>query len=465
MALKPADSTSERDVMPKRSCLAIILAAGEGTRMRSSTAKVMHQVGGRPMVGHVIAAAKGAGANRLAVVVGPNAGEVRDFVGATAPEAATYEQTRRLGTAHAVLAAAKEFRQAPDDVIVLYGDTPLLTAATLKRLRGALARGADVVALGFRTSHPTGYGRLITEKGRLLAIREEKDASNAERDIDFCNAGVMGFRGATAALLKKIGNKNAKREYYLTELVELANKAKKKVVAIEGDESEFLGVNSRIELAAAERVFQHQARRVAMSEGVTMIAPETVWLSYDTKLGRDVIVEPNVYFGPGVTVGDGVVIRANSHIDGATIAPGAIIGPFARLRPGTVIGPGAFIGNFVEIKNAAVDEGAKVNHLTYVGDAHVGAGANVGAGTITCNYDGFEKHHTEIGAGAFIGSNSALVAPVNIGAGAYVGSGSVITMDVPDDALAIGRGHQVTKPGWAATLRALKARGGKQQGD
>lgn len=450
--------------MPKRSCLAIILAAGEGTRMRSAMPKVMHQVGGRPMLGHVIAAAQGAGASRIAIVIGPNAGKVRDFIGVAAPSASTYEQTERLGTAHAVLAAGKELKNPPDDVIVLYGDTPLVTAATLKRLRGALARGADVVVLGFRTGNPTGYGRLITEKGRLVAIREERDASAAEREIDFCNAGVMGFRGDIAPLLKKIGNENAKGEYYLTDLVALANKAQKKVVAIEGEESEFLGVNSRIELAAAERVFQHQARRAAMSEGVTLIAPETVWFSYDTKLGRDVIVEPNVFFGPGVTVGEGVTIRANSHIDGATIASGVIVGPFARLRPGARIGPNAHIGNFVEIKNAAVDEGAKINHLTYVGDAHVGAEANVGAGTITCNYDGFDKHHTEIGAGAFIGSNSALVAPVTIGSGAYVGSGSVITTDVPDDALAIGRGRQVIKPGWAAELRALKARNGKKQG-
>ncbi len=426
--------------------------------MRSALPKVMHQVGGRPMLGHVIAAAQGAGANRVAVVVGPNADGVRAFVAEAAPDAATYEQTQRLGTAHAVLAAAKEFKSAPDDVIVLYGDTPLLTSATLKRLRSAMTRGADVVVLGFRTGSPTGYGRLLTEKGRLLAIREERDASDAEREIDFCNAGVMGFRGAAASLLKKIGNRNAKGEFYLTDLVELANRAKKKVVAIEGDESEFLGVNSRIELAAAERVFQHQARRVAMSEGVTLIAPETVWLSYDTKLGRDVIVEPNVFFGPGVTVGDDVVIRANSHIEGTRIATGAVVGPFARLRPGTDIGPNAHIGNFVEVKNAAVDEGAKVNHLTYIGDAHVGAGANIGAGTITCNYDGFAKHHTEIGAGAFVGSNSSLVAPLTIGVGAYIGSGSVITTDVPDNALAIGRCRQITKAGWADELRALKAK-------
>jgi bifunctional UDP-N-acetylglucosamine pyrophosphorylase/glucosamine-1-phosphate N-acetyltransferase len=426
--------------------------------MRSSMPKVMHKVGGLPMLGHALAAAETAGATRLAVVVGPAAATVRHFVDKHAPGAATYEQTERLGTAHAVLAAKKEFNADPDDVIVLYGDTPLLTSRPLTRMRSALAKGADVVVLGFRTSHPTGYGRLLTEKGRLVAIREEKDADKAEREIDFCNAGVMGFRGSAVPLLKKIKNANAKGEYYLTELVALANKAGLKAVALEGDESEFLGVNSRVELAAAERVFQHRARRAAMEGGATLIAPETVWFSHDTRLGRDVVVEPNVFFGPGVSVAEGAIIRANSHIDGARIGAGAIVGPFARLRPGADIGPNATIGNFVEIKNAAIDEGAKINHLTYVGDAHVGAGANVGAGTITCNYDGFGKHHTEIGAGAFIGSNSALVAPVTIGAGAYVASGSVVTMDVPADAMAVARGRQVNKPGWAAKLRGHRQR-------
>jgi bifunctional UDP-N-acetylglucosamine pyrophosphorylase/glucosamine-1-phosphate N-acetyltransferase len=426
--------------------------------MRSALPKVMHKVGGLPMLGHAFAAAEAAGATRLAVVIGPAAAAVREFVGKHAPDAAIYEQTVRLGTAHAVLAARKEFSADPDDAIVLYGDTPLLTSRPLTRMRATLAKGADVVVLGFRTANPAGYGRLLVEKKRLVAIREEKDADKAEREVDFCNAGVMGFRGSAAPLLKKIKNANAKGEYYLTDLVALANNAGLKAVALEGDESEFLGVNSRVELAAAERVFQHRARRAAMEGGATLIAPETVWFSHDTRLGRDVLVEPNVFFGPGVTVAEGATIRANSHIDGARIAAGAVVGPFARLRPGADIGPNAHVGNFVEIKNAAIDEGAKVNHLTYVGDAHVGAGANVGAGTITCNYDGFDKHHTEIGAGAFIGSNSALVAPVTIGAGAYVASGSVVTMDVPADAMAVARGRQVNKPGWATKLRAHRRR-------
>jgi bifunctional UDP-N-acetylglucosamine pyrophosphorylase/glucosamine-1-phosphate N-acetyltransferase len=287
----------------------------------------------------------------------------------------------------------------------------------------------------------------------LVAIREEKDANLAERKVDFCNAGVMGFRGKLAPLLRKIGNDNAKGEFYLTDLIAVARNADMRTVALEGDETEFIGVNSRVELAAAERAFQDRARRAAMEAGATLIAPETVWLSYDTKLGRDVVVEPNVFFGPGVTIGEGALIRANSHIDGAKVGPGAIIGPFARLRPDADIRANAHIGNFVEVKNARIGEGAKVNHLTYVGDASVGANTNVGAGTITCNYDGFDKHRTEIGADAFIGSNSALVAPVKIGAGAYIATGSVITTDVPADAMAIARARQETKPDWAARLR------------
>jgi bifunctional UDP-N-acetylglucosamine pyrophosphorylase/glucosamine-1-phosphate N-acetyltransferase len=442
--------------MPKRSCLAIILAAGEGTRMRSALPKVMHKVGGLPMLGHVLAAATAAGATQRAVVVGPGATEVRRFLDGEEPQPVVYTQSERLGTAHAVLAARKELRAEPDDVLVLYGDTPLLSPATLKRMRGALGKGNDVVVLGFRTGHPGGYGRLVTVKGRLVAICEEKDAGNVERAINFCNAGVMAFRGTAAKLLKKIGNQNAKGEYYLTDLVALANAAGLNVVALETKESEVLGVNSRIELAAAERAFQEGARRAAMDSGVTMIAPETVWFSHDTMIGRDVVIEPNVFFAPGVSVAAGAMIKANSHIEGAEIGTGAIIGPFARLRPGAKIGPNAHVGNFVEIKNAAIDEGAKANHLTYIGDAHVGAGANIGAGTITCNYDGFDKYHTEIGAHAFIGSNSALVAPVTIGAGAYVGSGSVVTTDVPADALAVARGRQENKPAWATKLRDQK---------
>jgi bifunctional UDP-N-acetylglucosamine pyrophosphorylase/glucosamine-1-phosphate N-acetyltransferase len=443
--------------MPKRSCLAIVLAAGEGTRMRSATPKVLHKIGGMPMLGHVLATAEAAGATRIAVVVGPDATGLRAYVARTAPDAAIYAQAERLGTGHAVLAARKEFAAGPDDILVLYGDTPLITRDVLARMRRHLAKGADLVVLGFRPADPAGYGRLIMDGKRLVAIREVKDASPAELAIGFCNAGVMAFRGTVAPLLKRIGNDNAKGEYYLTDLVEIAHRAKKKVIAIEADPDAVLGINSRAELAAAEAIFQRNARAAAMAGGATLLAPDTVFLSHDTKLGRDVLIEPNVFLGPGVDIADGVTIRAFSHIEGAKIASGAIIGPFARLRPGTVIAENARVGNFVETKNTTIDAGAKANHLSYIGDAHIGADTNVGAGTITCNYDGFDKQHTEIGRNAFIGSNSALVAPVTIGDGAYVGSGSVITEDVPPDALAIGRGRQVVKPGWAAKFRAGKA--------
>lgn len=442
--------------MPKRSCLAIILAAGEGTRMRSATPKVMHAVGGRPMLGHVLDAARSAGATRMAVVVGPGAEATRRFVDGTGYPAAIHEQTERLGTAHAVLAARKEFA-GQDDILVLYGDTPRITPKTLKRMRRALAGKADVVVLGFRPADPARYGRLIVDGKRLTAIREFNDATTEERAIGLCNAGVMGFSGKAASLLRKIGDANAKGEYYLTDLVELANAAGKAVVALEADADEVLGVDNRAQLAVAERLFQDGARQAALEGGATLIDPQSVYFSHDTKIGRDVIVEPQVFFGPGVTIADGATIRAFSHLEGASIASGAIVGPYARLRPGAEIGPKARVGNFVEVKNAVVDAGAKLNHLSYIGDAHVGAAANIGAGTITCNYDGFAKHHTEIGAGAFVGSNSALVAPVTIGEGAYVGSGSVITRDVAEGALAVARGRQFDRPGWAAEFRKRKA--------
>jgi bifunctional UDP-N-acetylglucosamine pyrophosphorylase/glucosamine-1-phosphate N-acetyltransferase len=444
--------------MAKRSCLAIILAAGEGTRMRSSIPKALHKVGGLPMLGHVLAAAANAGATRRAVVVGPDAEQVAGLVAKLAPEAGVYTQAERLGTAHAVLAARKEFAAGFDDFLVLYGDTPLVTAKTIGRLRRALARGADIVVLGFRPADPARYGRLILDGKQLVAIREFNDAGAAERAIGFCNAGVMAFCGEVVPpLLKKIGNANAKSEYYLTDLVEIANRSGKKVVALEADAAEVLGVDTRAQLAAAERIFQERERTAAMDRGATLIAPETVFFSHDTKIGRDVVVEPNVFFGPGVEIADGVTIRAFSHIEGAKIASGAMIGPFARLRPGADIGPGAHIGNFVEIKNATIDAGAKANHLAYIGDAHVGAATNIGAGTITCNYDGFAKHHTEIGAGAFVGSNSALIAPVTIGDGAYIATGSVINRDVEAGALAVARARQVNKPGYAARLKSRKA--------
>jgi bifunctional UDP-N-acetylglucosamine pyrophosphorylase/glucosamine-1-phosphate N-acetyltransferase len=391
----------------------------------------------------------------MAVVVGPNAAAVEAYVGKAAPEASVHVQAERLGTAHAVLAAKKAFAPAPDDVIVLYGDSPLMTAGTLKTLRRMLLT-ADLVVLGFTPADPAGYGRLLMEGKQLTAIREVKDATPEERAVRLCNAGVMAFRGSLLPMLRKIGDTNAKGEYYLTDLVELANRAKKTVKVLEADADEVAGVNDRAELAAAEALFQRGARAKAMAEGATLIAPETVFFSYDTRIGRDVTVEPNVFFGTGVTIADGVTVKGFSHFEGATIATGAIVGPFSRLRPGAAIGEGAHVGNFVEVKNAGIDAGAKANHLAYIGDAHVGAGANIGAGTITCNYDGVAKHHTEIGAGAFIGTNSALIAPVTIGAGAYVGTGSVISQDVPPGDLAIARTRQVNKPGYGTKLIAAK---------
>ena len=443
--------------MAKRTCLAIILAAGEGTRMKSSVPKVLHKVAGLPMLGHVLKAAGAAGATDIAVVVGRNAEAVGRFLGKALPGAAVHEQAERLGTGHAVLAAKASIAAGPDDVIVLYGDTPLIGAKTIARLRKAIAGGAAVGVVGFRPADPGRYGRLIVEGKQVVAIREYNDASAAEREIGLCNAGIIGFSGAgLLALLKKIGNANAKGEYYLTDAVEIAAGAGKKVVAIEADEDEVAGVDSRMQLAHVEGIFQRHAREAAMAGGATLIAPSTVWFSHDTVIGKDVTIEPNVFFGPGVTIADDVTIRANCHIEGATIASGAIIGPFARLRPGAVIGPNVHIGNFVEVKNAVIDDGAKANHLTYIGDAHVGAAANIGAGTITANYDGFDKHRTDIGAGVSIGSNAVLVAPVKVGDGAHVAAGSVITHDVPADALAVARGRQEDKPGWAKKYREYK---------
>ncbi len=443
--------------MPNRTFLAIILAAGEGTRMRSDLPKALHKVGGLPMVGHVLAAAAAAGATARAVVVGPDGGAVARTVAALAPEASVHEQSERRGTAHAVLAARKAFAKPADDVIVLYADTPLVTAGTIRRARQALARGADVVALGFRPADPAGYGRLVVDGRQLVAIREEKDASAEEKKIGLCNAGLMAFRGNMLLnTLKKIGDDNAKHEFYLTDAVEIANRARRKVVVVEADADEVTGVNARGQLAHAEGLFQRRAREKAMADGVTLIAPSTVWFSHDTKIGRDVVIEPNVFFGPGVSIADGVTIRGFCHIEGATIATGATVGPFARIRPKTTVGPNVHIGDFVELKNATLDDGAKANHLSYIGDAHVGAGANIGAGTITANYDGYAKHTTEIGAGVSTGSNSVLVAPVTVGAGAYIAAGSVITHDVPADALGIARGRQEDVADWAKRYREFK---------
>ncbi|GLI22000.1 bifunctional UDP-N-acetylglucosamine pyrophosphorylase/glucosamine-1-phosphate N-acetyltransferase [Xanthobacter flavus] len=444
--------------MSDRSLLVVVLAAGEGTRMKSRLPKVLHKVAGRTMLNHVLAATRAAGATRTAVVVGPGREDVAAEATRIVPDAQVFVQTERLGTAHAVLAARAALEQGADDVLVLYADTPLVRPETLARLRAPLAEGAAVAALGFEPEDPTGYGRLVTSGDELVAIREEKDATAPEKAVRFCNAGLMALSGKDAlSILDRIGNANSKGEYYLTDAVEIARADGRSAVAAKADVDEVAGVNSRIQLAEAEAILQKRLRLSAMAEGVTLIAPETVFFSADTVLGRDVIVEPNVVFGPGVTVGDDVVIHAFCHLEGAQLAPGVSIGPYARLRPGTRLDEGVRIGNFVETKAAHIESGAKVNHLSYVGDAHVGAGANLGAGTITCNYDGFFKYRTEIGAGAFIGVNSALVAPVTIGAGAYVGTGAVITSDVPEDALAIARSRQVVKEGWAKDFRAARA--------
>ncbi|MDB5592938.1 MAG: glmU [Enterovirga sp.] len=417
--------------------------------MRSALPKVLHKIAGRTMLAHVLCTVGEAGAGRVAVVVGPDRQDVAAAATAACPEAAVFQQTERLGTAHAVLAARRAIEAGADDLVVAFADTPLVTAATFARLRAPLAAGAAISVLGFAAADPTGYGRLVLDGERLLAIREERDASEAERAIGLCNAGLMAVRGDIAiALLDAVGNQNSKGEYYLTDAVAIAGGRGERVAVVLAPEAEVAGVNDRVQLAAAEAALQARLRLQVMAEGVTLIAPETVFLAADTRLGRDVVVEPNVCFGPGVRVGTGATIRSFSHLEGAEVGEGATVGPFARLRPGAVLGDGVHIGNFVEVKNSRLAAGVKANHLAYLGDSDVGAGTNVGAGTITCNYDGANKHRTTIGAGAFIGTNTSLVAPVTIGDGAYIGSGSVITADVPSRALAIGRGRQVVKTDW-----------------
>ena len=443
--------------MGKRTCLAIVLAAGEGTRMRSARPKVLHTVAGCSMLAHVLAAVRAAGTEQAAVVVGPNSDAVAEEAKRVLPKAETFVQSERRGTAHAVLCARKAIERGADDIVVIFGDTPLVSADTLKRLRGAIDHHASVAVLGFRPKNPTGYGRLIMNGHRLIAIREEKDANEGERRIDLCNGGLMALRGEVALeILGRIGDSNAKREFYLTDAVTVADQMALESVALETTEEDVHGINTRAQLAQAEAVMQQRLRTAALEAGVTMIAPETVFLSADTQFGHDVVVEPNVVFGPGCVVEDEAVIHAFSHLDGAHVGKGASVGPFARLRPGAKLGAKSRVGNFVEVKAAEIGDGAKANHLAYIGDGRVGEGANIGAGTIFCNYDGKNKHRTEVGKGAFVGSNSALVAPVKIGANAYVGSGSVITDDVPAGALALGRGRQVNKPGWKP--------GGKKRG-
>jgi bifunctional UDP-N-acetylglucosamine pyrophosphorylase / glucosamine-1-phosphate N-acetyltransferase len=442
----------------QRSCLAVVLAAGEGTRMRSARPKVLHAIANQSLLAHVLDAVGKAGGTSTGVVVGPGADAVANEARRALPGAEIFVQAERRGTAHAVLAAKDAIARKPDDVLVIFADTPLIRPQTLVRMRDALAGGAAIVVLAFRPQDPKGYGRLVFEGGELIAIREELDASPAERALDLCNGGLMAFAGASAlAILERIGNRNSKGEYYLTDAVAIARDMGLKAAVIETEEDDVRGINTKAQLAETEAALQQRLRKAAMEAGVTLVAPDTVFLSADTKFGRDVTVEPFVVFGPGVTVDDDAVIRSFSHLDRAHVGKGALVGPYARLRPGADLQEGVHIGNFVEVKEAVIESGAKANHLSYIGDATVGAGANVGAGTITCNYDGIAKHRTEIGKNAFIGSNSALVAPVKIGDGAYIGSGSVITQDVPAEALAVARGRQAVKPGWAVRARDLKA--------
>ena len=445
-----------------RPLLTLVLAAGKGARMKSARPKVMHEMAGRSLLGHVLATAAAAGSTSTAVVVGPDMPDVRAAAASVTPDTALFEQTRQRGTADAVLAARAAIAAHHGDLLVVFADTPLITAETIRRLVHALDQGAEVAVLGFHAKDPAGYGRLVTDGllsegvANLVAIREHKDATTAERHIDFCNSGVMAFRTPNLlAVLDQIGTNNASGEFYLTDAIAIMRQQGRRAVAVAGLEEEMLGINTRAHLAMAEAVFQRRARAHAMAEGATLIDPGSVWFAFDTVIGRDVLIEPNVFFGPGVSIGDGAIIHANSHITGATVEAGAEVGPFARLRPGARIGRGAKIGNFVEVKNATFEAGAKANHLAYIGDARVGAKANIGAGTIFCNYDGFFKHKTDVGAGAFIGSNSSLVAPVKIGDGAFVASGSVITRNVEADSLALARAVQEARPGWAAKFRAL----------
>ena len=429
---------------------AIILAAGLGTRMRSTRPKVMHPLAGRPMIRHLLSACE-ARFGRIVVVVGP---DMPDLEKTVAPHGVAV-QRERLGTGHAALQAAPLLGGHDGDVAVLYGDNPLVSEATIGRLLAARAE-ADLVLLAMRPADPGRYGRVVTgADGMVERIVEWADADQAERAIGLCNAGVVCARGPDLMRwLAAVKNDNAKGEFYLTDVVALARAEGLRVRAVEAPEAELRGINSRAELAAAEAVLQGQLRAAALDAGVTMQAPETVFLAYDTRLAADVVLEPHIVFGPGVTVEEGATIRAFSHLEGCVVKRDAIIGPYARLRPGTVVEQRAHVGNFVELKATTLGPGAKANHLSYLGDASIGAGANIGAGTITCNYDGVNKHRTEIGEGAFIGSDTALVAPVKVGARALVGAGSVITADVPDDALAIARGQQAVKPG-----RGFKGKG------
>jgi bifunctional UDP-N-acetylglucosamine pyrophosphorylase / glucosamine-1-phosphate N-acetyltransferase len=442
----------------------VILAAGLGSRMNSDLPKVLHPLAGAPLLSHAMRAGATLEPERVVVVTGHGGERVARAARAENPEALIAHQAEQLGTAHAVAQAREALDGFAGDVVVLYGDTPFIRPETLEAMFEARAQHA-IVVLGFEAADPGRYGRLVLEGDRLERIVEYNDATDEERSITLCNSGVIcADSDQLLDLVAGVGNDNAKGEYYLTDIVALARDRGLSTGVVTCAEAETLGINTRAELAAAEATFQARARAAALDDGVTLTAPESVFFALDTAIGRDAVVGPNVVFGPGVTVESGAEIRAFCHLEGCHVSRGAVVGPFARLRPGAELAEDARVGNFVEIKNAILDEGAKVNHLSYIGDAHVGERANVGAGTVTCNYDGVMKHRTEIGARAFIGSDTMLVAPVRVGADAVTGSGSVITEDVPDGALGIARARQETKPGLALRLmerlRAVKARKG-----
>ena len=439
----------------------IVLAAGKGTRMFSDLPKVLHQAAGRSLLGHVLTTVVDLAPARLVVVAGPDMLEVAEEARRYCSTAATVVQAERNGTAHAVSMAEPHLADFKGKILIVYGDVPLLGAATLRALADAVGDAQPLAVLGFEATDPTGYGRLIvTGDGRFTAIREELDATPEERAVTLCNSGVMAVDSALLwELLPGIGSNNAKGEFYLTDLPGLVVAAGRELAFREGPEDEVLGVNTRAQLAVIEAALQHRLRRAAMLKGATLVAPETVFLSVDTELGQDVVVEPHVVFASGVKVGNRARIRSFCHIERATIGEAAIVGPFARLRPGATLARDVHVGNFVEIKQAVIDDGAKINHLAYVGDAHVGAAANVGAGAITCNYNGVDKNLTEIGARAFIGTNASLVAPVRVGEGAFVAAGSVVTSDVDPDALYIERGESKIRANWVKRyFEALRAR-------
>lgn len=446
--------------MTERAVALVVLAAGQGSRMQSELPKVLHRLGGTALLAHALAAGRSLDPALVVVVAGHGAEAVTRAVAKLDPDARVALQSEQLGTGHAVAQALPLMDGFDGRVVVLYGDTPFIAPETLAALA---AHPADVAVLGFHAADPGRYGRLVVQGDRLDRIVEYKDADDATRAITLCNSGVMA---ADAALLRdlvgRLSNDNAAGEYYLTDVVALARAQDRSAAVVTCDESETLGINTRAELAAAEAAFQSRKRSDALDNGVAMADPATVWFALDTHVGRDAIIGQNVVFGPGVTVESGAEILPFCHLEGCHVSAGATVGPFARLRPGAELGGDAHVGNFVEIKNAVLAEGVKVGHLTYLGDAEVGERSNIGAGTVTCNYDGVSKHRTVIGADAFIGSDTMLVAPVSVGAGAMTGSGSVITQDVPEGALALGRARQVTKPGLATRImQALRAAKGK----